>query len=100
MARAAPKTVSKISFDVTASDYLLIRRISERAVQELNVNRLGTLMDVVATHANGNPLRLADLLAANAASFAHDIYGIARHLNRDTGKLMDFFEPRHSEQAQ
>lgn len=97
MARAARKTVSKISFDVSTKDRAIIRQIAERAVQELNVGRLDTLMDITATHCNGNPLRLADLLSANAFNFAHDIYGIARHLNRETGALMDFFSPRYSQ---
>lgn len=53
-------------------------------------------MDVNAVHSNGNPLRLADLLAADDFNFMHDICGIARHLDRDTGKLGDFFSPRFS----
>lgn len=51
-------------------------------------------MDITATHCNGNPLRLDDLLNADAFQFAHDIGGIRRHLNRETGKLEDCFVPR------
>ena len=54
------------------------------------------VMDLTACHANGNPLRLAELLAADDGNFAHDIFGINRHLNRQTGELMDCFSPRYS----
>lgn len=87
----------KISFNVSKPDRDLCHRIAERAVADLRVSRLDALLDVMATHANGNPLRLADLLDANAFNFAHDIYGIARHLDRTTGKLTDHFSPRYSQ---
>jgi len=60
-------------------------------------------MNISAAHANGNPLRLADLLDADALSFAHDVFGIDRHLCRDTGQLLHCFLPRfscHGEVAQ
>ncbi len=56
-------------------------------------------MDVSATHANGNPLRLADLLAADDFNFAHDLSGICNCLDRNTGKLTNNFRPRFSQPA-
>lgn len=53
-------------------------------------------MDITAVHANGNQLDLTALLAADDSNFAHDVFGIRRHLNRDTGELEDFFTPRFS----
>lgn len=53
-------------------------------------------MNVSACHASGNPLRLQDLLEADDFNFAHDVFGIDRHINRDTGKLENFFSPRFS----
>lgn len=53
-------------------------------------------MDLTAVHANGNPMRLADLLAADDFNFAHDIVGISRFLDRNTGRLTDCFSPRFS----
>lgn len=50
-------------------------------------------MDLTFCHIN-TPLRLDDLLAANNANFSHDVFGIRKHLNRDTGKLGDCFLPR------
>lgn len=56
-------------------------------------------MDVTAVHANGNQLRLDDLLAADDFNFIHDVFGIWRHLNRSTGKLGNHFRPRFSQSA-
>lgn len=51
------------------------------------------MMDLAAVHAH-TPLRLAELAAADDFNFAHDMFGIERHLNRETGELMDCFVPR------
>ena len=53
-------------------------------------------MDVTAVHANSLPLDLAGLLAASDADFGHDVFGIRRYLNRDTGRLTCCFTPRYS----
>lgn len=53
-------------------------------------------MDIIATHANGCPLRLLGLLEADAFNFTHDVCGIRRHLNRNTGKLENCFVPRYA----
>jgi hypothetical protein len=53
-------------------------------------------MDITAVHANGNPLRLADLLAADDFNFTHDVYSIVRHIDRKSGQLGDCFVPRFS----
>lgn len=51
-------------------------------------------MDVTACHANGCPLDLEKLLHADAFNFSHDVFGIARYINRNTGKLENCFVPR------
>jgi hypothetical protein len=48
---------------------------------------------VMITHRHC-PLRLADLLAAEDHDFVHDIVGIAKHIDWDTGKLGGAFLPR------
>lgn len=58
-------------------------------------NRRDAMMDVTATHNNGCALQLANLLAAQDGDFAHDVFGIRRFLNRDTGQLMCNFNPRY-----
>ena len=51
-------------------------------------------MDITACHANGNPLGLQRLLLADDFTFAHDVFGIRGHINRETGQLEDCFVPR------
>lgn len=53
-------------------------------------------MDITACHANGNPLRLAELLKADDGNFGHDVFGIRRFIDRTTGRLMGHFRPRYS----
>lgn len=50
-------------------------------------------MDISAVAAR-TPLRLDDWLEADDFNFTHDVGGIRRHLNRQTGELMDCFVPR------
>jgi hypothetical protein len=96
----------EVSFEISADDASLIGRIAERARKmDLQYNERSARklvdwrMDFTAVHANGNPLRLADLLAADDFNFIHDAFGIANRLDRDTGKLTGFFSPRFSARA-
>lgn len=84
-----------INFAISKAEADLISRIMLRAEVD-KCDRQDFSMDITACHCNGNPLRLADLLAADDFNFAHDINGIRRNLNRDTGKLMNCFSPRFS----
>lgn len=87
-----------VSFDASPDDATLIEKIVDRAKANWpKIDRLEITMDLTACHANGNPLRLADLLAANDFDFIHDVYGIRVHLNRRTGRLGDHFTPRYSQ---
>lgn len=91
-----------ISFDVSPADAALINEIVvkyadwKKSALGQPVDRLALMMDLTACHANGNPLRLADLLNADAFNFVHDVGGIQRHICRDTGKLLNHFSPRYS----
>lgn len=84
-----------VKFTYDATERRLIRKIAARAwALDGRLKRLSTEMDLAATHANGCPLRLADLLEADDFNLMHDVYGIARHLDRETGRLTDHFWPR------
>lgn len=72
-----------------------IRKI-EREIPMKPRSTMDWRMDVIATHANGNPLDLAKLLSADDFNFEHDMFGICRHLDRSTGKLLNHFSPRCS----
>lgn len=92
----------QVSFRVTKRERAILDRIVERAVRlaakggQPIRDRLSFDMDLTACHCNGNPLRLMDLLGASDADFGHDVFGIARYLDRDTGSLTNCFSPRFS----
>ena len=90
-----------LNWHVSKSDQRLIQKIAYRAVDmfhavDLQVTPAQMMMDVTAVHANGNRLKLEDLLESDQANFAHDIGGIYRNLDRETGKLQNCFVPRFS----
>jgi hypothetical protein len=75
----------------------IARRASALAKQNgVEYSERDALMDLTAVHANGCPLRLDELAAADEGNFGHDVFGIRRHIDRSTGKLRDFFSPRFS----
>lgn len=93
-----------ISFEVSDHDRALIKAIAERAAdidRKFNGDDASDdqhhRMNITACHANGNPLRLEDLLEADDFNFGHDISGIDHHINRNTGKLENHFRPRFSQ---
>jgi hypothetical protein len=99
---ARKSKIDQVSFTCPEADRKIIRAIARRTrdlLLTLGVDRpaLDIDMDIVATHCNGNPLRLADLLAADDFNLMHDVSGIARHLNRENGKLENCFLPRFSD---
>lgn len=86
-----------VSFKVTKAERELIKQIAARADKELfgtHGRNEDTQMDLCATIAQGVPLRLEELLAADKFNFAHDIGGIYRNLDRETGLLVGGFLPR------
>ena len=87
---AAPEDASKITkimLRASAGD-------RGKTLEALHTDRLTLAMDLTACHLNGCPLDLDRLLGASEADFAHDIAGIVRHLDRETGQLGDCFVPR------
>lgn len=89
----------QVKFDATREESRIIGLIADRAMdlyKEAKVKRKKTdiMMDIEATHCNGCPLKLDKLLAADNFNFMHDVTGIHRHLDRETGKLTDCFLPR------
>lgn len=97
----ARKSQDSVSFTVSPADAAIIDKIIDRYQADakkhgVKIDRLSSRMDITACHANGNPLRLADLLAADDFNFCHDVFGIEDHLDRSTGKLLHHFSPRFS----
>lgn len=98
-----------VSFRASKDDAALAQAIAERASRMLppHAQQMGRRgepsrfqsiwMDIIATHVNGNPLKLRELRDADDFNFLHDVTGIIRHLDRSTGKLMNCFVPRFSQ---
>jgi len=86
-----------INWNTSKEDALTIGEIVARARGYWpDVNALELNMDITATHANGCPVKLRELAGAPKLDFAHDVCGIQRHINRETGQLEDCFVPRYS----
>lgn len=91
-----------VQFDISKKDAKLIDTIVDRAIalcirEKIPVgDRLNIEMDITAVHRNGNALDLERLLAAKDPDFGHDVFGISRYIDRDTGALTDHFRPRFS----
>jgi|SRR5580700_1257281 hypothetical protein len=92
---------SHASFHTTREETILIGKIIDRAerLSQQPIDRMTAHMDLSACIANGCPLKLAELLDADDFDFAHDFWGIARHIDRKTGLLGDFFLPRYAKLA-
>ncbi len=84
-----------LKFRATKKEMLMIAKIADRAEKlGIGYDRMTMVMDVEVCHSNGSPLDIPALLEASDADFAHDINGIRRHINRETGKLEGCFFPR------
>ncbi len=81
-----------------AVDPRLMKRLYDRAssLYQWPLDRLTFAMDISAADGvNGNAkLDYELLLSASDATFAHDVFGIIRHMNRDTGVIEGLFVPR------
>lgn len=51
-------------------------------------------MSVQAPHANGTHLNLEQLIKLDDRSFLHDVFGLDRHVSRETGQIENCFVPR------
>lgn len=88
--------MSHAKFNATREDSFLIAAIACRA-SHFARDPISTEMDITATHCNGCPLRLKDLLEADDSNFMHDVMGIAHNINRISGEIENHFLPRFHE---
>ncbi len=86
---------------MTKDEAKLIAKIAKRAslmAQNLGIEyvHMDAFMDVEAVFSAGKLSRIAELADAGDGNFAHDVFGIRRHLNRTTKQLEGCFLPRYS----
>lgn len=80
--------------EFTPAEREIVKAIMKRAVRAgIYSKQIDVAMDISAVHAQ-IPLRLDDLLGFDNFNFSHDMVGIRRHLNRETGVLENCFLPR------
>jgi len=89
-------------FSSSRAEVVLISKIAmrARAMAEdagIQCEQMDVLMDIEACHCNGCPLKLEELLAAGDGDFGHDVFGIRRFIDRETGQLGGQFLPRFSQ---
>jgi hypothetical protein len=91
--------IEQIVWGASKADSKVIAKIVDRAMtfDVKGYDAMTCNMDLTACHLNGNPLKLAELLAADDFNFTHDVFGIARHIDRETGQLKNCFSPRFSQ---
>lgn len=104
MSKRANKKLDELQFaKFSQLEETIVQRIVSRAValySDLGRSRdeLDIRMDIAATHYHC-PLQLEALFNADRTNFLHDIGGIERHLDRETGQLMNCFRPRFAQLA-
>jgi len=84
-----------MNWDTTKEDATKLHQAAKRAAEMFGKEHFMTFdMDLTACHVNDQALDLDRLLAFEDGDFAHDIAGINRHIDRETGKLGGCFVPR------
>lgn len=91
-----------INWEQLSNDELnLLHGITQHAVKVarksgIPLDPMNTLTSLSVVHIS-TPLRLPDLLEADEDDLMHDVLGIIRHLDPDTGRLGDLFSPRYTD---
>lgn len=87
-----------IKFDMGSKEgFKKVMDIVDRAASiRPDIDKMSLGMDITATHLNGCPLDLDKFIGFDDFSFMHDINGIMRYIDRNTGQLTDCFLPRCS----
>lgn len=102
MAQALPRgllglPLMDVSKEEQKTIMAIVKRYCDVVGDALELRPISMMLDLKACHSNGCPLDLEAMLAAPRDSdIVHDISGIERHLNRETGKLEGGFTPRYA----
>lgn len=79
----------------STEEVLAINRIAKMAkTLDGSLDLLRVQMDLEACHTHGCPLDLERMANGQKGDLMHDVSGIAAHLDRETGELLDCFVPR------
>ena len=90
------------SFKIGQDDFNHVETILqryERLAGPLRQERCGVMMDLIACHTGPCALDFAAMAEGRDLDLAHDVAGIYRHFNRETGNLDDCFSPRFAKRG-
>lgn len=77
----------------------IVKRAMEMArahkYMAIAADQAGMAMDLLFCHEQACPLKLKELAEASDSDFAHDVFGVYRHFDRETKTLTDGFSPRY-----
>lgn len=93
--------MKKINWEATKEETKKISEVVKRALEiafknKKTIDLIDLHMDIAACHLNGCALDLDKLLGFDDFNFAHDVFGISGHIDRETGELKNSFLPRAS----
>jgi hypothetical protein len=93
---------NNLNFKCSKEEHKQIITIAKRAIKlseknDITYSMTDCIMDITATHCNGTKINLKKLIEFNDSNFGHDVYGIRRYIDRNTGKLTNNFLPRCTE---
>lgn len=88
-----------IDWSISEEDYAEVAKATQRAeIMARKAKRPFDIkeceMDLTAVHLNDTALDLVRLNEFDDFNFAHDVFGIQRHIDRTNGKLTRCFMPR------
>jgi hypothetical protein len=94
--------MGQVNFECGRDALLAIHRIAQRAAKlakshGIAMDVMELEMDLAAAHCNGSPLDFDKLWNFDNANFGHDVFGIRRFIDRETGELGGCFVPRCAE---
>ncbi len=94
--------MNEINFDLPHGRKAQVNRIAKRYADLVKAAGIKTTilhhqMDLTACHNHGCALDFDRLEKADDFNLAHDVGGIHRNLNRETGELENCFRPRFAE---
>lgn len=98
-ARELNKAFPVINWKASKFESQIIGKLAKRASamadkSGFEYTPMDARLDITACHLNCCALNLNKLAQAEDFDFAHDVFGIRRHINRDTAQLEDCFVPR------
>ncbi len=85
--------------EIAPDNFDLVAQIADRVERKRNqddheFDRMRLMIDIISAVEADPKINLKTLLSFPDGSFFHDVAGIQKHIDRETGKMTDCFVPR------